>query len=73
MKAKRLPGESLKADARAEGWGLVDPLEHHHLVVYLHHVWQPSRVMPTSLLGILSHSKGTMIGQACTDPVLVPM
>ena len=67
MEAKRLPGEGLKADARAELWVLVDSLKHYHLVIDLHHVWQQSILLPFQRI-IVGHSMGIMDGQACTEP-----
>lgn len=67
MEVKRLPGEGLKADARAELWVLVDSLKHYHLVIDLHHVWQQSIPFAFQRI-IVGHSMGIMVGQACTDP-----
>ena len=61
MEAKRLPGEGLKADARAELWVLMDSLKHYHLVIDLHHVWQQSRVSSAFQLIVLGHSTGIMV------------
>ena len=67
MKAKRLPGEGLKADARAELWVLVDSLKHHHLVIDLHHVWQQSKVLSAFQPAIVGYSTGSMARQVYTD------